>query len=142
VVPPGKAGILIIAATVAPIFIRKLRPAVKLAGQGLVKAGEFVQKMADDVRGETGAEGTSSPEETSNSQVNEHSSKEDAEAAGTKVTTASPTGHEEMERQHAVEAMGDGAVTEPAPPGSRKSKKKLEPDQKLNPKRQGNSRPD
>ena len=39
-IPPGKLGLVVLAAALAPIFIRKCKPLVKGVADGLVKAGE------------------------------------------------------------------------------------------------------
>jgi len=46
-IPTGGAGLLLIAIAVAPLVIKKCKPAVKAVGEALVKAGNAVQKAAD-----------------------------------------------------------------------------------------------
>ena len=43
----GSASLLLVAVAVAPIIIKKCKPAVKAVGASLVKAGNAVQKLAE-----------------------------------------------------------------------------------------------
>ena len=45
-IPFGSPSLIIIAVAFAPLIIKKCKPAVKLVGETLVKAGNTVQKMA------------------------------------------------------------------------------------------------
>jgi hypothetical protein len=45
-IPSGGAGLLLLAIAVAPVIIKKCKPAVKAVGEALVKAGAAVQKAA------------------------------------------------------------------------------------------------
>ena len=128
VVPPGKAGLLIVAAVIVPAAAKKLKPLAKWTGKSLVKVGEFVQKLADEA-------GTAIANADSKDNVNDETTKVDTTAADVEVTTSSPIGQEEIEAQAVAEAVGDGATPDPAPAPKRKHRKKSAPEQKLNPKK-------
>ena len=46
-IPPGPAGLFVIALACAPLVIKKFKPAIKLAGETLVKVGHAIQKTAE-----------------------------------------------------------------------------------------------
>jgi hypothetical protein len=75
---------------------------------------------------------------------NDQTTKVQRESKHEPLESSSPIGHEEIEQQIAVESINDGAAVEPVKPSAaeRQKRKKPEPEQPLNPKRQVNSRPD
>lgn len=48
VIPPGKAGVVILAAALVPVVLRKLKPVAKAVGQGISKVGETMVKLAEE----------------------------------------------------------------------------------------------
>ncbi|MCB8933544.1 MAG: hypothetical protein M9921_14820 [Fimbriimonadaceae bacterium] len=52
VIPPGKAGLLVLAAAMVPIVLGKAKPWAKKFGQGLVKLGEKLQEGAEEAAAE------------------------------------------------------------------------------------------
>lgn len=45
-IPTGGAGLLLVAIAVAPIVIKKCKPAIRVFGESLSKAGTACQKLA------------------------------------------------------------------------------------------------
>jgi len=48
-IPPGKAGLVVLAVAAVPIVVKKFRPIVRWTGRKLTQVGERVTKMADEV---------------------------------------------------------------------------------------------
>ena len=48
-VPPGRLGLVILAAALVPIAIKKWPKVVRAVGREVAKAGEGIQKLADEV---------------------------------------------------------------------------------------------
>jgi hypothetical protein len=102
VVPPGAAGLVVLAVAAVPIVVKHFRPIIRRVGKGLVRAGERVQKMADEV------EGYRTPRQERESNMNQQSDATNAgqpsEAAETPHhSTASPTSQPEVEAQKTQE---------------------------------------
>ena len=49
VIPPGRAGLIVLAVAAVPIVIKKFKPVVRWTGRKLSEAGARVTKMADEV---------------------------------------------------------------------------------------------
>ena len=47
-IPPGKAGLIVLAVATLPILLRKCKPLVKVVGSGLTKFGEAMTKAAEE----------------------------------------------------------------------------------------------
>lgn len=47
-IPPGKLGLVVLAAALVPIFIRKCKPFVRDLADGMVKAGEKLRETVAD----------------------------------------------------------------------------------------------
>ena len=45
-IPTGGAGLLLVALAVAPIVIKKCKPAIRTIGESISKAGDAVQRFA------------------------------------------------------------------------------------------------
>ena len=56
VIPPGRAGLIVLAAALVPVAVKKFRPMVRAVGNGLVNAGKTFQKIADDAERDAQAE--------------------------------------------------------------------------------------
>lgn len=48
VIPPGRAGLLILVAALVPVVLGKAKPWAKKVGQGLVKLGEKIQEGVEE----------------------------------------------------------------------------------------------
>lgn len=48
VIPPGKAGLVVLAAALTPIVLRKMRPVTRAVGKGLSKFGDMLIKTAEE----------------------------------------------------------------------------------------------
>ncbi|HMS54800.1 MAG TPA: hypothetical protein PKA27_05325 [Fimbriimonadaceae bacterium] len=48
VIPPGKAGLVVLAAALTPIVLRKMRPVTRAVGKGLAKVGDMLIKTAEE----------------------------------------------------------------------------------------------
>lgn len=62
VIPPGKAGAIILAAALAPVVLRKLKPLARAIGKGFSKVGESVIRMAEEPHDEVKTEKAAEPE--------------------------------------------------------------------------------
>jgi len=49
VIPPGRAGLIVLAVAAVPIVVKKFRPIVRWTGKKLSEAGARVTQMADEV---------------------------------------------------------------------------------------------
>jgi|SRR5947209_15714739 len=49
VIPPGRAGLIVLAVAAVPIVVKKFKPVVRWTGKKLSEAGARVTKMADEV---------------------------------------------------------------------------------------------
>lgn len=47
IIPPGKAGLFMLAAVLVPVVIKHAKPLVKKVGEGLQWLGEAVERVAD-----------------------------------------------------------------------------------------------
>ncbi len=47
-IPPGKAGLVVLAVATLPILLKKCKPLVKVVGSGLTKFGEAMTKAAEE----------------------------------------------------------------------------------------------
>lgn len=47
IVPPGKAGLLMLAFALVPIVLKEAKPLVRAAGRGLRRLGEAVERVAE-----------------------------------------------------------------------------------------------
>ncbi len=47
IVPPGKAGLLMLAAALVPIVLKEAKPLVRAAGRGLRHLGDAIMRIAD-----------------------------------------------------------------------------------------------
>lgn len=47
IVPPGKAGLLMLAAALVPIVVKEAKPLVRAAGRGLRHLGDAIMRIAD-----------------------------------------------------------------------------------------------
>lgn len=118
VIPPGRAGVIMLAVAFAPLVLRKLKPVTRAVGEGLVKAGETLRRIAEDQGTATAATATNeamrNPEETT---------KAGAEAADVPMESASPIGQEEIAEQAAVEATAEHRPPKrkPAPKPNKKT---------------------
>lgn len=140
---PSRLTLIVLAAGLAPVVVKKAKPLAKNLGDLLVKAGESLREAA---------KGTSPEPPPSNDDVRqpEDTTKVGAKTEDVDLDTASPTGHEEVESDIAAEAVQDGAAPdspqEKTPPDAQQptaeehhDRKPVEPDQPLNPKRNQNS---
>ncbi len=143
IIPPGRAGLIVLAAALVPVALRHMKPFTRSLGDALVKAGEYLRAPDDEPRGtEPEAEPPKPDVDTK-----KKTTKVGKTAGDVPITSASPTGQEELEAMQGVEAAGDGASPDPVPPTPQPAKpsrqrKKTPPDGPINPKRTGNSRPD
>jgi hypothetical protein len=131
--PPGRAGLIILAAAVTPIVLKKCKRLTQSLGKGVARFGEKLQEYA--------AEGTSPPADTPNADVKAETkatagtTKVGAAVKGAAVTTASPTGQEEIQANVGAEAAGAPTVPQAPPRKKGAAETKTKPDQPLNPKR-------
>lgn len=136
--PPGRAGLIIAAAALVPVVLRKAKPITRAVGNSLIWAGKVINELAEEPKG-TAKAGEPPKEQVKPSETKKKGKK----AGGVDVTTASPTGQEEMSQHAAAEAQGKSAPpkrVQTKPKTGESGRKKLEPDQPLNPKRTRNSR--
>jgi hypothetical protein len=143
IVPPGKIGLVMIAAAVAPVVLRKAKPLAKAVGKGIAKLGEAVERIADN--------STIDAQDREAERIRRQASQEDAsdknmnkETNDPPVTpderTASPIAHEELDAHKAKQAKKRAK-----PPEAEKKRKEpkagAEPPQN-NPKRARRAPPD
>jgi hypothetical protein len=111
---------------------------------GLITALGAVSAGTVLVRSQFRSRGTKPASLAANTDVNKNkTTKQGRSTRDVPLESASPIGQDEIQANMASEAMGDGAATEPVPtsPRKRQQRKKTEPPQPLNPRRQKNSRP-
>ncbi|HEY3779506.1 MAG TPA: hypothetical protein VGL56_00375 [Fimbriimonadaceae bacterium] len=108
VIPPGRAGLIVLAVAMVPIAIKKFPKAVKWFGRQLENAGTRVQKTVDEVDRydrERQANGTTRSTVTSTSAKRPHDATNGVkqtmakEEKAPETETASPHGHVEVEAQ-------------------------------------------
>ena len=58
VIPPGKAGIFLLAAALVPLALKEAKPLVRAMGRGLKNLGDKVDKWATSSEAEVAAEPT------------------------------------------------------------------------------------
>jgi hypothetical protein len=145
-IPPGKAGLVVLAAALLPVALKRARPLVKKVGSGLMRVGEMLQRSGDDEtrqRATAPNEGMSEERRADSSAAGnpvKHTGDVDAPApeadSGTEAS-ASPAGREEIRAKKAATAKGDAEVEETPPVKRRRKRTQPAPDQPLNPKRTG-----
>jgi hypothetical protein len=118
VIPPGKAGLVILAAAVVPVVVKNFRPFAKTVGQGFVAMGEKIKEAAKG---------------KSQEEVQEEFMQE-AAADQPDVETASPMGQAEVEAQEAAVDVGKQAVEKLPEKKKRKTGAKAGTKDKPNPK--------
>ncbi len=47
IVPPGKAGLIMLAAALVPVAAKQAKPLVRAVGRGIKKVGEAIERIAD-----------------------------------------------------------------------------------------------
>ncbi len=93
-IPFGRAGVIVMAAALIPVVIKKASPFAKLIGNGFITIGKVINEMADAPESGTAAKAAPPKEEVK-------------ETTATSSKSASPTGKQE------VEAAAAAASTEP-----------------------------
>jgi len=120
IVPPGKAGLILIFALATPVVLATCRPLTRRIGEEMKKIGEKLQEFAD--------EGTDKPDAAPNADM-----KADRQTAA----AASPTGKAEVEANAAAQTKGSPKTEKPPARAKRTAEVKTKPDQPVNPKRTG-----
>lgn len=123
VIPPGKAGVIVMAAALVPIALKNFRPLVKRFGKGVVRVGKTIQRIADEPKGyernptaqESRMDKATQPEEVPQKKE------------------ASPTGHNEVDA-HNTEQTASTATAGDGDKNPRKTMKGASPPS-VNPKR-------
>lgn len=65
IIPPGKAGLVVLAAALAPVVLRKFKPFAAAVGKGLSKMGDQMVKMAEAPHDPVKTEKAEAPKEAS-----------------------------------------------------------------------------
>lgn len=65
VIPPGKAGLIVLAAAVVPIVLKKMKPVTRAVGKGLANMGEMLVKSAEEPQDEVKKETAAPPKSAS-----------------------------------------------------------------------------
>ena len=118
IVPPGKAGLILIFALATPIVLATCRPLTRRIGEEMKKIGEKLQEFAD--------EGTDKPDAAPK-----------ADMKADRQTAASPAGKAEVEAAEATGIKGNATTEKPPGRAKRTAEVKTKPDQPVNPKRTG-----
>lgn len=63
VIPPGKAGLFLLAAALVPVALKEAKPLVRAVGRGFRRLGVMFDKMADEPLAEPVAEPPTAEEE-------------------------------------------------------------------------------
>ncbi len=149
VVPHGRIGLLVVAAAVVPLLYRELvkqgkklnEERAKRAAQKPKEAVQPSQAKAEPPVKETEA-GTPATEGAPKRSVSNTRSSRGTTTPRTRMTSASPAGHEEISAASAAEAEGQTAPPKRRAPKRKTAAKAPTTDQPNNPKRTRKSRPD
>jgi hypothetical protein len=121
IIPPGKAGVLVLAAATVPLLLSRCKPFAKKVGEKMVEWGEKLQKEVEKPE-------PPKAEPPSNVEV-----KPTAEET---IKSASPTGKEEVKATSAAatakKAAPEAKVKSPTP---KKANTKAKPGAATNPKK-------
>jgi Sec-independent protein translocase protein TatA len=109
VIPPGRAGLIVIAAALVPVAVKKFRPMVRAVGNGLINAGKTFQKLADDAEREAQAEAKEGETTVKNTEAVQNEARENAPD----VETASPMGQNEVVAKKTKGTAKKAAAAEP-----------------------------
>lgn len=63
VIPPGRAGLFLLAAALVPVALKEAKPLVRAVGRGFRRLGDMFDKMADEPLAEPVAEPTTAEDE-------------------------------------------------------------------------------
>lgn len=107
-IPPGRGGLIILAAACVPIVIKKFKPIVRFVGKKLTEVGDKVQRIAEEV-------------DAYDKKKAEEAAKKVAEPKPADIPetkTASPTGQEEVKAQ---KASAQTKTAKPPKPAAKKA---------------------
>lgn len=122
VIPPGRAGLIVLAVAMVPIVVKKFKPIVRWTGKKLTEAGQRVTKMADEVERfdrekeereeavrKRGQERSAASKKEKGSTMSKDAPQQDENAATPKRSTASPHSQPEMEAQKTKPKAASGS---------------------------------
>jgi hypothetical protein len=135
IIPPGRAGLIVLAAVITPVVLKKCRRITKRVGEGMMQVGEKLRDYANEGTSNNGAAPNADVKEANPATAATATTKVKASTKGADLNAASPTGQEEMEAHIAADVKGDTAVPTAPPRKKRAAETKTKPDQPLNPKR-------